>query len=154
ALVDQQPGVRAPRLDLVDDLVERHGPVAELAEAHAKDEERGRQLAWDRDLDVLRVGRRELLPRDEDRAVAPAHRRAVRQQYVLLLHERVRGKRDGGDLELPVERPGVQRLDVLEDVLELEAARVGLAGGETPEHERVVWVRTVAETDQHRAQEA
>ena len=78
----------------------------------------------------------------------------MRQQHVALLHERVGGERDRGDLELALERPVVERLDVLQDVLELEAARVDLAGGEGPEHERVVGVGAVAEVDQHGAREA
>ena len=42
ALVDEQPGVRAPGLHLVDDPVERHLAVREVAERHPQDEERRR----------------------------------------------------------------------------------------------------------------
>jgi len=97
------------------------------------------------------VAREEMSPadaRDDDRPIARAHRRAVRQQHVLLLHERVRGERDRGHLEPPLERPLVQRLDVAQDVLELELARVDLARGEAPEHERVVRVWAVSKADQ------
>ena len=154
ALVDQQAGIGSAGLDLVEDLVERHRAIAELAHAHPQHEERGRQLARDGDLDIARVGEGHLLPRDHDRPVAGAHRGAVRQQHVALLHERIGGERDRGDLELAVDCPGVQRLDVAQDVLELEAPRIDLARGEAPEHERVVGVGAVAETDQHGAQEA
>ena len=58
-------------------------------------------------------------------------------------------EREGRHLEPSFERPFVQRLDVPEDVLELEAAGVDRAGGERPEHERVVGIGAVAEADQH-----
>ena len=68
----------------------------------------------------------------------------------MLLHERVRVQRDRRHLEPPLERPLVQRLDVAEHVLELEAARVDAILRQGPEHERVVGVGAMAETDQHR----
>src|SRR6185503_2311809 len=98
ALVDQQARIGAAGENLLADLVERDGAVAEVAETEPQDEERGRELARYQDLDVAQVGGRQLLLRDDDRAVARAHRGAVRQQDVALLHERVRGERDGGDL--------------------------------------------------------
>ena len=98
------------------------------------------------------VARRQRLARDDDRPVARAHARAVREEHVAVLHERVRVQRDGGHLEPALERPLVQRLDVPQDVLELEPARVDAARGEAPEHERVVGVGAMAEADQHEAE--
>ena len=74
----------------------------------------------------------------------------MREQHVALLDERVGVKRDRGHLEPAFERPLVQRLDVAEHVLELEAARVHRPVGQGPEHERVVGVGAVAEADQHK----
>ena len=73
----------------------------------------------------------------------------MREQDVLVLDERVRVEREGRHLEAPGERPQVERLDVLQDVLELEIAGVDLARGQRPEHERVVGIRAVAESDLH-----
>jgi hypothetical protein len=53
--------------------------------------------------------------------------------------------------ELAIERPLVQRLDVAQNVLELESTRVDLVRRERPEHERVVGIRAVSEPDQHAA---
>ena len=58
-------------------------------------------------------------------------------------------QRQRGHLEPALERPLVQRLDVREHVLELEAARVDPSRGEAPEHERVVGIRAMPEADQH-----
>ena len=89
-----------------------------------------------------------VLARDDDRAVAVAHARAVREDHVVLLDVRVGVQRDRGDLELAVHRPLVQRLDVVQDVLELEPARVDDTRGEAPEHERVVRVGAMSKTNQ------
>ena len=53
-------------------------------------------------------------PRDEPRAVPVAHRRAVREQGVLVGEVGVGVDRDGGDLELAAQRALVERLDVLQ----------------------------------------
>ena len=125
--MDDEADVRVARLHLVEDLVERHLAVAEVADRHAQDEERRRHATGDGDLEVGQVVQRERLSRHDDRAVAGAHARAVRQQHVPVLDERVRVQRDGGRLQPPLERPLVQRLDVAQDVLELEAARFDAA---------------------------
>jgi hypothetical protein len=147
--VDEQARGRGARRHLVEDPVEGHLAVAEVAEVHAQDEEGRRHPAGDSDLDVAQLLPRERLLRHDDRAVAGAHARAVRQQDVLVLDERVRVERQRRDLEPSVERPEVQRLDVLQDVLELEVAGVDLPRRERPEHERVVGIRAVSEPDQH-----
>ena len=87
------------------------------------------------------------LPRDDDRPVARADARAVREQRVVLLHERIGGERDRGHLEAPRARPLVQRLDVAEDLLELVTAGVDEIRRERPVHERVVGIGAVADAD-------
>ena len=64
--------------------------------------------------------------------VPRAHARPVRKDDVPLLHERIRVQRDRRHLEPALERPLVQGLDVSEDVLELEPARVDLAPRRAP----------------------
>ena len=151
ALVDEQARVRLPRRDLVHDLVERNLPEREVPELQLQRQERRRHAPGHGDLDPAQVILAQLLARDDDRPVAGAHARAVRKQDVLVLHVRVRVERDRGHLEPALERPLVQRLDVLQHVLELEPARVDLARGEAPEHERVVRVGAMAEADEHDA---
>ena len=73
----------------------------------------------------------------------------MRKDRVLVLHERIRRERHRRRLEPALERPLAQRLNVLQNVLELEAARVDRAGRERPEHEGVVGVGAVAEADEH-----
>ena len=92
--------------------------------------------------------------RDDDGSVPRAHARAVRQQDVPVLHERVGRERDRRHIEARLQRPLVQRLDVLGDELELESAVVDRALREGPEHERVVGVRAVADADLHEAGDA
>ena len=147
ALVDEQPGLGLARGDLVHDLVERHLARGKVTDRKPQREERGRHAARNGDLDPPQVVVGQRLARDDDRPVAGAHARAVREQDVAILDERVRVQRDRRHLEPALERPLVQRLDVLQDVLELEAARIDLARGEAPEHEGVVGIRAVAEPD-------
>ena len=124
--------------------------MRELAAEHElQHEERGRQPPGDDDLRLAQLVERQPLLRDDDRAVAGADRRAVREQRVALVHERVGRERHRRHLEPPVERPLVQRLDVLDHGLELEALRVDRSRREPPEHERIVWIGAEADADQH-----
>ncbi len=148
--MDEQARRRAPLLDLVDDPVERHLAVGEGApEVHREHEERGRHPARHRDLRLQELLARERLGRDDDGAVPRAHARAVRQEDVAVLDERVGVERERAHLEPPLERPLVQGLDVAEHVLELEVPGFDEPLRERPEHERVVGIRAVSEADQH-----
>ena len=147
--MDQESGVRAPRLDFVENLVERHFAETEVAEVEPQDEKCGGHPAGHGDLERLQLLPRELVTSDHDGAVARTHARPVRQHRVSVLDIRVRVQRDRGRLEPAVDRPFVQRLDVAQDMLELEPACVDLIRGERPEHERVVGIGTVSEPDQH-----
>src|SRR5262249_46369332 len=134
-----------------EDLVERDLPEPEVAEEEPEDEKSGGHAPGDRDLDRPQLLPLERLACDDDRPVPRPHARSVREHGVVALHERVRVQGDRGRLELPLEGPVVQRLDVAQYVLELEAAGVDSVRGKSPEHERVVGVRAVAEPDEHRA---
>ena len=150
--MDEQAGTRGTRGDLRQDPVEGEDAAVELAaEDHLQHEERRGQLPWDDDLLRAQLVERQLLLRDHDRPVAGAHARAVREQEIAVLDERIRRERDRGHLEAALERPLVERLDVLAHRLEVEAARVDGARREAPEHEGVVGVRAEAETNEHRA---
>ena len=151
ALVDHETGVGAPRRDLVEDPVERQLAVGELPEREAEGEERRRHPAGDDDLGVAQLVEHERLACDEDGPVAGADARAVRQQRVAVLDEGIRVQRDRCRFQPALERPLVQRLDVLEHLLEAKAARVDRTRRERPEHEGVVGIRAVAEPDQHGA---
>ena len=149
ALVDHEPGVGAAGRDLVEDLVELQLAVSELTEREPKREERRRHPARHDDLGEPQLVEGQRLAGDEDRPVAGADAGPVRQQCIPVLHEWVRVQRDRSHLEAALERPLVQGLDVLQDLLEPEAPRVDRAGGDRPEHERVVRIRAVSELDQH-----
>ena len=121
------------------------------AERQLQDEERRRELPRDHDLRRAQLVEREQLARDDDRPVARADARAVRQQQVAVLHERICRRRHRRHFEPPLERELVQRLDVVDHRLELVAASVDGSRGEPPEHERVVGIRAEAHPDQHAA---
>ncbi len=78
----------------------------------------------------------------------------MREERVVLLHERVRGERERRHLEPARARPLVQRLDVAEHLLELVPVRLDAVGRERPEHERVVGIGAVADADPHEARHA
>ena len=148
--VDEQAGLRVARLHGVEDAVERQSSVRKpAAECHPEHEERGRQTPRHCDLDVAELVERQVSARDDDRSVAGADRRTVGQQRVAVLHERIRGERQRGHLELPFERPFVQHLDVFRHELELEFPRVDASRHEAPGHERVVGVCGMADADAH-----
>ena len=132
-------------------MVERELAVREVAERQPERQERRGHSAGDDDLGRPQLLERERLARHEDRPVAGADARAVRQQRVPVLDERVRVERDRGHLEPALERPLVQRLDVLQHLLEAESARVDRTGRNRPEHEGVVGIGAVTELDQHLA---
>jgi hypothetical protein len=73
---------------------------------------------------------------------------AMREDGVAVLHERIGVQGNRGHLETALESPLVQGLDVLEDVLERELAGIDDSCAETPEHERVVRVRTMPQSDE------
>jgi len=84
----------------------------------------GRKPPGDDDLGLAQLVECQRFLRDDDRPVAGTDRRAVREQRVPLVHERVGRERHRRHLEPPLERPLVQRLDVVDRRLELEALRV------------------------------
>ena len=55
---------------------------------------------------------------------------------------------DGGELQLPSQRPAIERLDVGQLMLEAVLARVDFVAGQGVEHEGVVGVGAVADADQ------
>ena len=69
----------------------------------------------------------------------------------MLVDRRIGARGERGHLEPPFERPLVQGLDVRHDRLELEPAKVDGAGLDRPDHERVVGIRGVADSDGHDA---
>ena len=87
--------------------------------------------------------------RDDHRAVAVAHARAVRQQHVAIGQMRVGVERDRRDLVLAVECGAVERLDVRQHVFELEPWRGDPAARQAVEHERVIGIGAVSDADLH-----
>ena len=95
-----------------------------------------------RSLDVMR------LAGDDHRAVLVAHAAPGRQQRVLVEQVRVGVDADGRDFEFALQRPAIERLDVLQFVDELQVARGDLVVRQGVEHEGVVRVRAVPDADQ------
>ena len=83
-------------------------------------------------------------------AVTVAHAAARGQERVFVEQVGVGVDRDGRDVQLAAHGPLVERLDVLENVLEAVLAGFDLVVGECPEHEGVVGIGTVAQRQMHR----
>ena len=124
ALVDEQARVGAARRNLVRDLLERQLAVRKSPSTSRSARKDVVIVPGTTISSVAQLVERQRLARDDDRPVAGADAGAVRQQGVVLLHERVRGERERGHLEPAGPRPLVERLDVGEDLLELVATRV------------------------------
>jgi hypothetical protein len=73
----------------------------------------------------------------------------VWEEEIPLLDKGIGVKGNRGYLEPARESPLVQSLDVTENVLELKAACVDCAGPEPPEHEGIVGIGAMTETDPH-----
>ena len=149
ALVDQQAVVGPAGRNLVRDLLERKLAVGEVAEHEPERQEGGRHRARDDDLLAAEVVHGRGLAGDDDRAVAGADARAVGEQRVVLLHERVGGERDRRHLEARGARPLIERLDVRQNLLERESARIDEIRRQRPEHEGVIGIGTVADANLH-----
>ena len=126
AFVDDQPGVEFAGRDRGDDLVERHDFVREIV---AEQQLQGRETpssscrARRSSCDVKFVDRHRLAePRPSGRSVA--HAAAAGQQRVLVEQVGVGVDADGGHFQFAAQCPAIERLDVLQFVLELEIARV------------------------------
>ena len=91
----------------------------------------------------LRPGK--FLFRHQHRAVTVAHARAAGQQRVFVAHVGVGVDADGGDVEFAARGALVQRLDVLQNVLEPEAVRRNQTLRQRVKHEGVVGVGRMAE---------
>jgi hypothetical protein len=78
--------------------------------------------------------------RHEHRSVAIAHARAAGQQRILVEHVCISVDADRRDVQLAARGALVERLDILQDVLEFPAARVDLVLRQRVEHESVVRV--------------
>ena len=128
--MNQEARAAAPDFTSSRISVERRARDAErlLAESHAEDEERCRQPSGNCDLDTAQLVQQKLLTGNDDWPVARPERSAMGKERIAVLHERVRRKRQRSHLELALEGPLVQHLDVLRHELELEPPRVEPSG--------------------------
>ena len=85
---------------------------------------------------------------DDHRAVAVAHAAAARQQRVLVEQMRIGMDADGGDFQLAAQGPAIERLDVLQFVLEEQVAGVDLVVGQSMKHEGIIGIGAVADGDE------
>ena len=145
-LVDQQPRVRLAIENCLTDFVERDDEVFEVRLVDAQGQVGGGERARDSDPRALYL-RRTILARHHDRTVLVAHARAVRQQRVLVDEMRIGVKGHRRHLVAPLERRPVQRLDVREHLVDDDAAGVDVVARQTIEHERVVGIRAVRDSD-------
>ena len=145
ALVDEQTEIGLSLQHGVRDLVEGHLDQRRVADVEPQQERGGRVLAGDGGDPRGQLGGGDRLPRDQDRAVALPHRGAGIHHPVLLGDQQIGGERDRRHLELARARAAVERLDVLQHVLDLHAGDRHLPRRQRVEHERVVGVGAVAD---------
>ena len=93
----------------------------------------------------LRIRDFRRLASDNHRPVLIPHAAAAIRKGITIGHVWIRVYRDGGDFQFPVPSPLVQRLDVLENMLEPVSAGIQQAFGKPVKHEGVIGVRGMAE---------
>ncbi len=81
---------------------------------------------------------------DEYWTIAVAHARAAGQQRVLVTDVGVGVEADGGDIEFAARGTFVERLDILQNVLEAEAVRGNQILRQRIKHESVIGIGRVA----------
>ena len=87
---------------------------------------------------------------NQNRAVLVAHARAVGQQRVAIDQVCVGVERDGRDFVPALKGGTVQRLDIGQHLVDLDAVDANGAARQAVEHERIVRVRAVRDGDLHR----
>ena len=138
----------------VENLIERHDDVLEFAEEKLEREISARHFARHRDQAAAQpvahlvrraADGRALVGRHQHRPVAVAHARAAGQQRVAIAHVGVGVDRDRRDVQLAAQGALVQRLDVLEPMLEAIAAQIDLVFRHRVKHEGVIGIGRMAQ---------
>jgi hypothetical protein len=145
-LVNQQTRFDSSLDDRRLNLVERHDHVVERRLVDAQGEVGGRQRARNRNPRAL-YRRGTVLLRHHDRPIPVSHAGAVRQKRVLVEQVGVRVKRDCRHLVAAVEGGAVQRLDIGQDLFDDDTVGVHVAARQPVEHERIIGVRAVGDSD-------
>ena len=151
--VDDQPGVDRLAFVLagnhdVQDPIEGHDHLAELhAQAQPQGQIGGREHAGHGDR-RLAIGLQRLLrPRHEHGAIAIAHARPAGAQHVAVGQMGIGVQAQGRQFQLAAECPAIERFDIDQFVPEEVRPGVDLAAGQGVEHEGVVGVGAMADTD-------
>ena len=135
--------------DGFENLVERHHHVIEFLRAFAQPELQREEGAGHRarhgDFLAGDFGPGKLLFGHEHRAVTVAHARAAGQQRISLAHISVGVQADGGDVQFAARGAFVQRLDVLQNMLEAETVRRNQTLRQRVEHESVIGIGRVTQ---------
>src|SRR6185437_10319638 len=147
ALMNQQASLSLARADRFHNLIKRHDVVLEITQVEAERQKRAGHRTRDRDALPSQPLVANLLTRDDHWAIVVAHTRAVGQYGVLVGDIGVGMDRNGGDFQTPFERPLIQRLDITQDMLEPQTFSIDMALRQTIEHERIIRVRAVAQTN-------
>jgi hypothetical protein len=119
-----------------------------FAERQLEREEGGGEDAGDGDRLALEFGQFHRVGGNDHGAVLVSHGRPAAHQRVLVGDVRIGVDRDGRDFELALATARVERLDVLEDVLEPVGALGDEVLGHPVEHEGIVGVRGVAKAEE------
>ena len=129
--MDDEANLGRAGADGLEDAVEGHHDVVESlgggVEPKLQREEGAGHRAGHGDRLRGDFGLGELALCHQHRAVAVAHARAAGQQGILVAHVGLGMDADGGDVQFAPRGALVQRLDVLQDMLELESPAVGIS---------------------------
>ena len=143
AFVDDNASIRVAFVDGVKDRVEWPNDRVELWKEDAREKRRCRDLTGNGDALAFELVDRKRFFRDDDRAVALAHARARRHDPIFVGDGEKGMRRNGRDLEIAVHRSLVERLDVLEHMVNFEIENFDGAVRERAKHERVIGVRAM-----------
>ena len=143
--VDDQADFRRAAADGLENPVKGHDDVIEFlrrfAEPELQREKRAGHGSRHGDFFPENFFTGKLLFRHQHRAIAVAHARAAGQQRVFIGNVSVGMNADGGDVEFSAGGAFVQRLNVLQNVLEMKTMRRNKFLGQAIKHESVIRIR-------------
>ena len=153
SLVDDQAGIDGAALvvagnDGVEDPVEGHDHAGKrAAQAHPQRQVGGRERAGDGDGPLGKLPEGALLACDDHRPVTIAHAGPAGAEHVAVGQIGIGVKAEGGQFQFAGHGAAVERLDIDHLVPEPIAARIDLVPRQGVEHEGVVGIGAVPDTD-------
>jgi hypothetical protein len=147
SLVNHDSRLALSALDRLEDAIERNDFRPHLGIPEPECQVCRGQTTGNGDRDTSEIVGSPGLPSDDHGTVSVPKARTGRHQHIAIGEISVTVKGQGGDLVSPLESCLIEGLDILQTVLDGESLGVEKPLGQGIEHEGIVGIRTVSNTD-------